>query len=64
MRRPIYAGAYAYGRRQVDPRRKIPGKPYTGNIAKRMDEWHVLLRDRLPAYITWEQYLENQDQLA
>ena len=60
----VYAGAYAYGRRQVDPRRKIPGKPYTGNIPKRMDEWHVLLRDRLPAYITWEQYLEHQEQLA
>jgi hypothetical protein len=64
LRRPIYAGAFAYGRRQVDPRRRIPGKPYTGNISKRMNEWHVLLRDRLPAYITWEQYLENQSQLA
>ena len=63
LRRPIYAGAYAYGRRQVDPRRKVPGRPHTGHLPKRMDEWHVLLRDRLPAYITWEQYLDNQEQL-
>ena len=27
LRNPAYAGYYAYGRRQVDPRRKIPGRP-------------------------------------
>ena len=27
LRNPAYAGYYAYGRRQVDPRRKIPGPP-------------------------------------
>jgi len=26
-----------------------------------MAEWKVLLCDRLPAYITWERYLENQE---
>lgn len=28
-----------------------------------MEEWKVLLRDRLPAYITWERSLENQERL-
>ena len=26
-----------------------------------MAEWKVLIRDRLPAYITWERYLKNQE---
>jgi hypothetical protein len=29
-----------------------------------MDQWAVLIRDRLPAYITWEQYLRNQGRLT
>ena len=28
-----------------------------------MSEWNVLQRDRLPAYITWERYLANQQRL-
>ena len=28
-----------------------------------MSEWKVLQRDRLPAYITWERYLANQQRL-
>jgi Recombinase zinc beta ribbon domain len=28
-----------------------------------MDQWQVLLRDRLPAYISWERYLANLEQL-
>jgi DNA invertase Pin-like site-specific DNA recombinase len=30
LRNPAYAGYYAFGRRQVDPRRKVPGRPDTG----------------------------------
>lgn len=64
LHHPIYAGAYSYGRRQTDPRRKVPGKPSTGQIPKPMDQWLVLLQDRLPAYISWEEYMANQQQLA
>jgi hypothetical protein len=28
-----------------------------------MSEWTVLQRDRLPAYITWDRYLANQERL-
>jgi hypothetical protein len=58
-RNPIYAGAYAYGRRQVDPRRQRPGRPSTGRRVIDPAAWLVLLPDRLPAYITWEQYERN-----
>jgi len=30
LHHPIYAGAYVYGRRPTDPRKKIPGRPSTG----------------------------------
>jgi DNA invertase Pin-like site-specific DNA recombinase len=59
LKNPIYAGAYAYGRHQVDPRRKKPGRPSTGRVVIPLDEWTVLLKDRFPAYITWEQYERN-----
>lgn len=63
LRHPIYAGAYCYGRSRLDPRRKIPGRPLTGRVRLPADEWAVLLRDMLPAYITWDQYEANQERL-
>jgi hypothetical protein len=51
---PIYAGAYTFGRRRMDCKR-ISAR--TGQAVKAwvpMDEWKVLKRDHLPAYITWE----------
>ncbi len=59
LKNPIYAGAYAYGRRQVDPRTQQPGRPSTGRRVIDPDAWYVLLQDRCPAYISWEQYEEN-----
>jgi DNA invertase Pin-like site-specific DNA recombinase len=56
---PIYAGAYVYGRRPTDPRRKKAGRPSTGRTVAPREQWQVLLPDRLPAYIGWEQYERN-----
>lgn len=65
LRNPIYAGVYAYGRRQVDPRRQRPGRSGTGRTPLLLapDQWQVCLRDRLPTYISWEQYERNQMRL-
>jgi len=63
LRHPIYAGAYVYGRRPTDPRRKKPGRPSTGRTVAKPEQWEVLIKDRLPAYISWEQYERNQRQL-
>lgn len=60
LKHPVYAGAYVYGRRPVDPRRKRAGRPGTGRTVAAADACLVLLRERLAAYITWEQYAENQ----
>jgi DNA invertase Pin-like site-specific DNA recombinase len=61
---PIYAGAYVYGRRPTDARRKKPGRSGTGRTVAAPETWQVFLKGRLPAYISWEQYQSNLDQLA
>jgi hypothetical protein len=53
LKHPIYAGAYAYGRRQVDPRRQQAGRPSSGRVVAEPSDWFVLIKDVLPAYITW-----------
>ena len=47
LHNPVYAGYYAYGRRQVEPRRKVPGRPSTGRVVMDSSEWLVLLPGRL-----------------
>lgn len=63
LHNPIYAGAYAYGRRSKDARRLNAGHSKSGVRSVPMTEWKVLIRDRLPAYIRWEQYVENQTRM-
>ncbi len=63
LRNPIYAGAYVYGRRPTDPKKKKPGHPSSGRSVAKPGEWEVMLKDRLPAYITWEQFENNIRQL-
>jgi Recombinase zinc beta ribbon domain/Recombinase/Resolvase, N terminal domain len=59
LHNPTYAGAYAYGRRREEPKAKAEGRHGRGQRWVPMSEWKVLLKDRLPAYIGWEQYLAN-----
>lgn len=63
LHHPIYAGAYVYGRRESNPRKAVPGRPGTGRRWASVADWDVLLRDRLPSYITWEQWEKNQKTL-
>jgi DNA invertase Pin-like site-specific DNA recombinase len=60
---PIYAGVYVYGMRPADRRRQKPGRPGTGRRSPRPEEADIFLPDRLPAYVTWEQFQRNQAQL-
>jgi DNA invertase Pin-like site-specific DNA recombinase len=63
LHHPFYAGAYVYGRRRSDPKAKYAGSKNGGKRWRPMEQWQVLLHDRLPAYITWERYLANQQRL-
>jgi DNA invertase Pin-like site-specific DNA recombinase len=64
LRHPSYAGAYRFGHRPVDPRKKRPGRPNTGKQIRRPEDCLVLIRDRLPAYITWDRFEANQGRLT
>jgi DNA invertase Pin-like site-specific DNA recombinase len=64
LHHPTYAGAYRYGHRPIDPRRKQPGRPTTGKLIRRPEDCLVLIRDRWPAYISWDRFLANQERLA
>jgi excisionase family DNA binding protein len=64
LKDPSYAGAYAHGRsrRQVvlEGGRKCQRK----ERRPRPEQWEVLLLDHHAGYITWPEYLENQERLA
>lgn len=64
LHNPIYAGYYAYGRRRVEPGRQVPGRPSTGRVVRSADQWLVCLPDRMPAYITAQQYQANMARMA
>jgi hypothetical protein len=64
LHHPMYAGAYVYGRRPTEARRKHPGRPATGRRVAPPTAWQVLLKDHYPAYITWAQFERNQRQLG
>ena len=60
---PSYTGAYAYGRKQIDPRKKKAGHPHSGSVVQAPENWLALIKDHHPAYISWEQYQQNLAQL-
>ena len=57
---PVYAGAYVFGR--TGSRARLDGgrKVITHGVARRREEWGVLIRDRHDGYISWEEYDRNQ----
>ncbi len=62
LHHPLYAGAYVYGRQASDSKAQYAGGKR--RITRQPPSaWKVLLQDRLPAYITWERYLKNQERL-
>jgi DNA invertase Pin-like site-specific DNA recombinase len=63
LRHPFYAGAYVYGRCPVDPLAKASGRVKSGRRSAPPEEWICLLKDRVPAYLSWEQYEQNQQRL-
>jgi hypothetical protein len=64
LKHPLYAGAYVYGRRQMDRRRSQPEHPKSGRVVMAQSQWHSLLPDRCPADLSWEPYERNVARLA
>jgi DNA invertase Pin-like site-specific DNA recombinase len=64
LHHPIYAGAYRWGARKVDRRKQQPGRPTTGRTVQALESCEVLIKDRFPAYISWERFESIQQRLA
>ena len=60
LHNPRYAGAYAYGRTKI---RTSPSGGISYSRRER-DQWHALLKDAHPAYITWDEFEANEARLA
>jgi DNA invertase Pin-like site-specific DNA recombinase len=64
LHNPIYAGAYTYGKKRMDPRKKVPGHRYSGIVRLPIEQWEVLIKDKFPAYISWAQFESNREQIS
>lgn len=63
LRHPLYAGAYVFGRSKCITTSTADGVRKTIQRRLREDDWEVLIRDKVPAYISWEQWEQNQRKL-
>jgi DNA invertase Pin-like site-specific DNA recombinase len=57
LRSPRYAGAFVYGRTRS--RKKIDGEGRSSSVRQPREQWHTLLLNTHPGYISWEEYEEN-----
>jgi DNA invertase Pin-like site-specific DNA recombinase len=60
LKNPAYAGAFVYGRRQVDASKRVGGRQSTGRLRKEQRDWIAIVKDIYPKYISWEQWEKNQ----
>jgi DNA invertase Pin-like site-specific DNA recombinase len=63
LHNPAYAGAYVYGQKEYDSfdRSSTTGKAKTKT--RPLVDWPVCVRDVYPAYISWDQFVRNQQTL-
>jgi DNA invertase Pin-like site-specific DNA recombinase len=61
---PCYAGAYVFGRYRSRRAVRPDGTITTTITELPRAEWPVLIHDHHPGYISWEQYLANEQRLA
>ena len=58
---PVYAGAYAFGRRGTTVALAEGRKRMIRTIRRRADSWEVLIKDHHEGYISWEEFARNQE---
>jgi excisionase family DNA binding protein len=64
LKDPTYAGAYAFGRTKRRVILKDGKKRVVRQRRLRPEEWEVLIPNHHEAYISWCEYLKNQETLA
>ena len=60
LHNPLYAGAYAFGRKGQRTKIVDGRARKTSGFAKPREDWNVLLRDAHRGYIGWQEYEDNQ----
>jgi DNA invertase Pin-like site-specific DNA recombinase len=60
LKNPCYAGALAYGRTVARTVIADGRAKQTGRRRKPQEQWKVLILDNHPAYISWQEYQQNQ----
>jgi hypothetical protein len=63
LHNPIYAGAYVYGQKEYDSFDRSPTNGQAKVHPRPLTEWPVCIQKIYPAYITWEQFVQNQETL-
>jgi DNA invertase Pin-like site-specific DNA recombinase len=63
LKNPCYAGAFAYGKTSMRTRIEEGRARQSSRYRKPHNEWKVLRIGHHPGYISWEEYLENQQRL-
>jgi DNA invertase Pin-like site-specific DNA recombinase len=63
LHNPAYAGAYVYGQKEYDSFDRSPTTGKARTTARPPADWPVCVPDAHPPYITWEQFLRNQQTL-
>ena len=64
LRNPSYAGTYVFGRYRYRRLVRPDGTITTSMIELPRSEWAVVIHDHHEGYISWEQFLANQERLA
>jgi hypothetical protein len=59
---PVFAGAYAYGRKRTE-RRVTDGVVSEHQRRAPREEWHVCIEGHHAGYVSFERYLSNQERL-
>jgi len=54
LKNPAYAGAFVYGRTRIRAATREDRTP--AKVARPIDDWRIVVKDRYPAYIDWPSY--------
>lgn len=64
LRNPSYAGVYVFGRYRSRRTVRPDGTITTRTVELPRCEWAIVIRDHHPGYISWEEFLANEQRLA
>jgi len=61
---PVYAGAYAFGRRGARVTIEAGRKRVIRSLRRNWSDWEILIKDHHEGYITWAEFERNQRLIA